>query len=170
MVPTATWYYLWVTDSSGVPRFQRWLQSLDLGCDMGQPLCRIALPVYLLPGNGTWWVQTWNPAGFGPWTAAQVFGVPGPLYAVVAADGTLNRGNAASVVRQSLGRYRVHFGRNITMCGFVATLGTIAGGFPETGIVGVARSDGNPDAVFLDIRDTAFAVADRAFHLTVICP
>jgi hypothetical protein len=29
------------------------------------------------PGRGTWWVQTWNSSGYGPWSAGQTFTAQG---------------------------------------------------------------------------------------------
>lgn len=94
-----------------------------------------------------------------------------PPIAVVAANGTLVRGMAgATAIRQSLGNYRVEFGRDVTGCAFTATLGSVGGGFPPTaGEVFVARSDGNADGVYVETRNAAGAEADLPFHLTVTC-
>jgi hypothetical protein len=68
-VPTATWYYLWITDSTG-PKVQNWYTSAQLGCDI-RPLCSLTIDLSLQPGEITWWVQTWSPLGFGPWSEPQ---------------------------------------------------------------------------------------------------
>jgi hypothetical protein len=71
-VPTATWYYLWVNDSTGT-RLQQWYPASALGCASGT--CRSTPATPLAPGAATWWVQSWNPAGYGNWSGGQGFTV-----------------------------------------------------------------------------------------------
>lgn len=117
----ATWYYLWVTDSSGVPRHRMWYTASQLNCAAGQsPLCQINAPIYLLPGEGTWWVQTYSESGgYGAWTAAQAFSVPGPLFAVV--DWQV-RGNAVKVTWKGTGRWEVELARDVRNCAFMTSI------------------------------------------------
>jgi hypothetical protein len=67
-VSTATHYYLWVTDSSGVVRHQVWYTSAQVGCNTGQPACQRVLNLTLQPGTTYMWVQTWNADGYGAWS------------------------------------------------------------------------------------------------------
>jgi hypothetical protein len=73
-VPGATWYYLWVNDSSGT-RVQQWYESGAAGCHSGTGACSVKPDTGLASGNATWWVQTWNSAGFGSWSGAMSFAV-----------------------------------------------------------------------------------------------
>jgi len=172
-VDAATYYYLWITDVSGVPRHQQWYRSDDLTCGAGQTAtCQISLATYLLPGNGTWWVQTWNPAGYGPWTPAQTFAVSGPLFAVVASNGTLARGNAVSSSRIGSGQFEVIFARDVSDCAFQANIGdpgtTSYGGWT---VGSASRLFGQPKGVAVTIRLTSnLGLSDAPFHLTVTCP
>jgi phosphatidylserine/phosphatidylglycerophosphate/cardiolipin synthase-like enzyme len=71
-VAGATHHYLWVTDSSGVVRVQRWYSVAETGCT-GGGLCTIRVTPTLSPGTATWWVQAWNvTTGYSPWSG----GVP----------------------------------------------------------------------------------------------
>ena len=83
-VAGATFYQLWLTDASGTTRYHRWSPATDLNCGPGEnEICDISLAIALQPGTAHWWVQTWNPTGFGPWSAANTFaGQP---------EGTTNR-------------------------------------------------------------------------------
>ena len=68
-VPTATWYLLWIDDTSG-HRHHSWYPSTYLGCDL-RPLCSVSADLSLQPGEVTWWVQTYGPLGHGPWSEPQ---------------------------------------------------------------------------------------------------
>ncbi len=69
---SATWYYLWVlnNDTKKVVH-NKWYKSDALGC--GDQICEITPTVTLAKGKHTWWVQTWNEAGHGPWSEGMVF-------------------------------------------------------------------------------------------------
>jgi hypothetical protein len=67
-VPTATWYRLWINDGTG-NKLDAWYPAAQVGCDT-RPLCSVGLTVTLQPGDVTWWVQTYSPFGFGPWSEA----------------------------------------------------------------------------------------------------
>jgi murein DD-endopeptidase MepM/ murein hydrolase activator NlpD len=73
-VPGASWYYLWINDSTG-NRWREWYTAAAAGCAAGGT-CVIAAPVRLTSGPARWWVQTWNAAGHGPWSGAMSFTVP----------------------------------------------------------------------------------------------
>ena len=72
----ATWYRLWVDDSSG-HRFDRWYTHAEVGsCIVAVRLCFVTPFVPLQPGAATFWVQAWNPLGMSAWSAPSHFIVP----------------------------------------------------------------------------------------------
>ena len=70
-VAGSTWYYLWVNDSTGIP-IRQWYTAAQTGCASGSGECSIT-PTIAVPGNATWWIQTWNSVGYGPWSAPTQF-------------------------------------------------------------------------------------------------
>lgn len=74
-VGNATYYYLWVTDSSGTPKIQKWYLAADAGCGSGSGVCAITPAIALNFGTAAWWVQTYNNQGYGPWSSGQYFRV-----------------------------------------------------------------------------------------------
>jgi hypothetical protein len=72
--PYATWYYLWVDDSTGT-RIQKWIETADTGCSGGADACAFTPDIDLAPGSAKWWIQTWNPNGSGPWSDGMAFTV-----------------------------------------------------------------------------------------------
>ena len=74
-VPCATWYYLWVADNVGI-RIQTWYTAGQVGCASGTGTCSITPTTALNTGPGQWWIQTWDSAGYGPWSAAMGFTAP----------------------------------------------------------------------------------------------
>jgi thioesterase domain-containing protein len=73
-VANASWYYLWVDDSSGNV-IKKWYRSSDVGCDSERGTCSVIPEVTLSKGSGRWWVQTWNSSGYGPWSSAMLFDI-----------------------------------------------------------------------------------------------
>jgi len=71
-VPTATWYYLWVDDSTG-NRIKHWYTSAQVGCSSGTSTCSVTPGTVLNSGSGTWWIQTYNSSGYGPWSSGKNF-------------------------------------------------------------------------------------------------
>jgi hypothetical protein len=72
-VESATWYQLWVNDSSG-NRIKRWYTAAQVNAASGE--CSILPTTALVPGNATWWVRGWNPSeGNGPWSQPGTFTV-----------------------------------------------------------------------------------------------
>ncbi len=91
-VPTATWYYLWVVDATGT-KVQTWYAAASVGCAAGGT-CSVTPSTLLAPGAATWWVQTWNSAGYGPWSSGLGFtvpalGVPPAVTTLTAPTGTI---------------------------------------------------------------------------------
>ncbi|MFZ5912455.1 MAG: serine protease [Chloroflexota bacterium] len=68
----ATWYYLWINDSKGKAIFKRWYQSTSI-CAGG--VCQVTPNMVLGNDTYTWWVQTWNASGYGPWSNPKSFTV-----------------------------------------------------------------------------------------------
>jgi hypothetical protein len=77
-VPDATWYQLWVNDSSQSPRILRWYTPEQAGCSLGKPSCAITPGVTLTPGAAEWWVLTLNSHGQGPSSGVMNFRVVSP--------------------------------------------------------------------------------------------
>jgi hypothetical protein len=97
----------------------------------------------------------------------------GVLFAEVSATAVLdNHSGGVTVTRVGAvgaGQYEVDFGRTISTCTAVATMGLSGAGAPVAGEVYVADRSGNPEAVFVDTNTSAGAAADRAFRLVVVC-
>ena len=75
-VSNSTWYYLWVRDSTG-DRVIQWYSAAQAGCGSGTGTCSVSPGTALAGGSAEWWVQTWNAAGYGPWSNGMVFTVGG---------------------------------------------------------------------------------------------
>ena len=70
-VSTSTDYYLWVDGPSGNV-LKQWYPSSAL-CDL--TTCSVTPAQTLAAGAHTWWIQTKNTVGVGPWSAAKTFTV-----------------------------------------------------------------------------------------------
>jgi hypothetical protein len=94
---------------------------------------------------------------------------------VVNATGTLARGNSVdAVTRPATGSYLVDFNQNINNCAFVSTAtsttATAAGPPSEgTGFAEAAISNTGNDKVRVFTFDKGGSIANRAFHLAVMC-
>ena len=76
-VPSAGWYLLYVQDSSSFAgRISNWFNAAQAGCAAGTDVCSITPNTVLAPGAATWWIQTWNDFGIGPWSSGMSFTVP----------------------------------------------------------------------------------------------
>ena len=72
-VAGATWYYLYVQGPSGYT-FANWYAAATF-CSAGT--CSVAnATTNLGSGAHTWYVQTWNGAGYGAWSAGKNFSIP----------------------------------------------------------------------------------------------
>ena len=76
--PNSTWYYLWVDDSTG-NRIKQWYTAAQAGCSGGAGTCAVYLDIALARGSAKWWIQTWSPVGYRPWSDAKSFMVPAPV-------------------------------------------------------------------------------------------
>jgi len=74
-VPAATWYQLWVNDSSATPKIQTWYTAEQAGCAIGTGFCSVTPTISLALGAARWWIQTWNSVGYGPWSDGMSFTV-----------------------------------------------------------------------------------------------
>lgn len=76
-VSDSTWYQLWVDDSTsgGSGKIQTWYTAAETGCGSDRAICTITPAVPLANGDATWWIQTWNESGDGPWSKAMGFTV-----------------------------------------------------------------------------------------------
>lgn len=95
----------------------------------------------------------------------------GVLFAEVSSTGTLDSSSGGGVIVTKLGglgTYEVDFGRNITACTAVATIGPSGAG-SAAGEVNVADRSGNAEAVFVDTNTSTGAAADEPFRLVVVC-
>ena len=93
---------------------------------------------------------------------------PASYWASIDAAGTLHRAvGPASSSRVALGGYQIDFPRDVTNCGYNATVGTPAAGNDTVKIV--SPRAGNTNAIFVQTRDSAGVAADRAFYLSVHC-
>jgi hypothetical protein len=70
----ATFYYLQVNDATASPRFTLWYPA-GQACPANSATCSVALTTGWGAGSAIWWVQTWNPDGFGPWSTGLRFAV-----------------------------------------------------------------------------------------------
>jgi len=74
-VPDATWYLLWVNNNDVSPLILTWYTATQAGCPAGTGTCSVTPSTALAAGAGAWWIQTWNPVGYGPWSDALTFSV-----------------------------------------------------------------------------------------------
>jgi hypothetical protein len=78
--PTYTWnavsgatsYQLYVYDSTGV-KINQWYTASRAGCPSGTGNCSVTPSTSLASGGVTWWIQTWNSVGYGPWSSGRSF-------------------------------------------------------------------------------------------------
>jgi predicted outer membrane repeat protein len=79
-VSGATYYYLWLDGPSGHV-YDKWFTAAEAGCNGST--CSATLPSPLSAGAHIWWVQTWNPVGYGPWSDGKSFSVSPPVAATL---------------------------------------------------------------------------------------
>ena len=71
-VTGAEWYYLYV---SGTPS-DVFAQQYSATNVCSASTCSVTSATTLGAGAYTWWVQTWNEGGYGPWSTSRNFSVP----------------------------------------------------------------------------------------------
>lgn len=94
----------------------------------------------------------------------------GVLFAELNSDGSVanSSGGVTALKLGGSGSYEVDFGRDITLCAAVATVGP-AGEGSAAGEINVADRAGNAEAVFVDTNNSSGGAADLPFRLIVIC-
>lgn len=92
------------------------------------------------------------------------------LWAVMNASGSIARSaGTSSAGRLGAGAYEVIFGQNVTACAFVGSVGDTGEATGTAGAASVARRAGNANAVRVETRTLGGALADRPFHVVVVC-
>lgn len=107
------------------------------------------------------------------------------LSAVVKADGTLTQATQDGTISAKIapGTYTVDFGRPVTACTSVATIGNVSPpnppntppalppNIPEPGFIGTSNTPGNDEAIRVVTRsqNDPFNPEDRSFELVVVC-
>ena len=92
------------------------------------------------------------------------------LWAVLNASGSIARSaGTTSAGRLGAGVYEVIFGQSVANCAFVASVGDGDAATGTNGAATVARRAGNANAVRVETRTLANALADKSFHLLVVC-
>jgi hypothetical protein len=76
--PKATWYYLYVSDTSGAKILQ-WCSAEQAGCSSGTGTCSLTPEIPVAAGSVTWWIQAWSPGGTGSWSTGKTFTAPTPV-------------------------------------------------------------------------------------------
>jgi hypothetical protein len=101
-------------------------------------------------------------------------GAPGAnataLWAVLAANGTLNRGSHVVSVAKlgGTGVYEVVFDRDVTNCAFVGAVSDTGFGAPF-GFFTASKRGGNANGIFVETANTAGTLTDLPFHVAVFC-
>jgi hypothetical protein len=91
-VADATYYLLWV-DGPTDHVFHQWYTSAEANCN-GSTCSVEGVTPNLVAGGYTWWIQTWNSAGYGPWSDGMNFSVPLPNPAtLISPSGSIGNNN-----------------------------------------------------------------------------
>jgi hypothetical protein len=86
----STYYLLWVNDSTG-NRINKWYTAAQAGCAGGTGICAVTPEPTLAKCSARWWIQTWGPRGYGPWSDGMAFTVQGPgKTTLVSPSGTIS--------------------------------------------------------------------------------
>jgi uncharacterized repeat protein (TIGR02543 family) len=72
-VPGTAAYYLWVDAPSAKGLIKQWFTPAQANCN--GTTCSVTPTTTLGSGSHTWAVQTWNKAGYGPWSGSKTFTV-----------------------------------------------------------------------------------------------
>jgi hypothetical protein len=72
-VDTATWYELYISGPNGMILDKWYPSSICVGST-----CTVDKPVTLGGGSHSWWIRTWNSAGYGPWSTTASFSTTMP--------------------------------------------------------------------------------------------
>jgi hypothetical protein len=72
-VACATYYQLYVSDSSASGKIAQWYTASEAGCAAGTGTCSVTPGTALAAGSAQWWIQTYGVAGNGPWSSGMAF-------------------------------------------------------------------------------------------------
>ena len=61
-------------DAAGMV-YKKWYRASETGCEGGTGTCSITPTTALTPAGYKWWIQSYNTAGYGPWSDAKAFTV-----------------------------------------------------------------------------------------------
>lgn len=75
-VSNASWYYLFVGHATAGTQIAQFFSAAEAGCPGGTGQCSVTPNVTLPSGHNGWFIRTWNPVGFGPWSTGLDFNVP----------------------------------------------------------------------------------------------
>jgi hypothetical protein len=96
--------------------------------------------------------------------------VPTVLHAVVAANGGLLRGSTGVTSTQvGTGLYRVGFGRDLTTCAWVSSIGNGAAVPVSPGETHSSLEPGSTTSILQQISNSTGVLADRPFQVIVSC-
>lgn len=85
----ATLYCLKVEDSTGI-KIEECYTPEEANCPDGTGNCSVTPNVELAGGDGEWWIEVYNPAGYGPWSTAMEFTVnPPPAATLISPTGAI---------------------------------------------------------------------------------
>lgn len=92
------------------------------------------------------------------------------LYAVVASNGNLVRGSTGvTSSRLGPGLYEVGFGRNLTQCAWVTSIGNGDAIPVSPGETHSSLQPGSTTSILQQISNSTGVLADRPFHVIVTC-
>jgi hypothetical protein len=110
-----------------------------------------------------------NPSRPSQRAADELFGVA-TLSAVVQSNGIFAGGvGGDTVARLSTGTYEVLFERDVQNCTYSANAGSADAGQVAFGVALVASRAGEPNGVWVQIRNNNGGAVDSDFHLIVFC-
>ena len=94
----------------------------------------------------------------------------GVLFANINADATVaNSSGSVTSAKLGTGQYEVDFGRDVSACAFVASIGSATGSVATEGFIQATDRSADANAVFVQAEDQNGANADRPFVLIVVC-
>jgi hypothetical protein len=59
-VPNATWYLLWVRDTTSAPLLSKWFRAADVSCADGFGICSVESPNIVAVGPAEFYIRAWN--------------------------------------------------------------------------------------------------------------
>lgn len=85
-------------------------------------------------------------------------------------DATIVRGEGVtSASSLGTGTYEVAFGRDITQCNYQVSAGEPGIGGAAARMTGITSRSGNPNGVFVTVRDNTNTLVNNAFQVLIFC-